>query len=412
MNAQGGGVGSRSAVVVASLVAGLLTATSFSLILINSHLAWSNSTTPFFVTLALAVTWLAVARGRGVWLVVSGCLWGIALQSHPGVAPFLPGVLLWYLWQPQGRAWLRRPWPWLAVTGFALGYLNILWLMFAPGNPVATEAQGARFGRPDSLTAFGERLGALFIQLGRMLAGAYAPPTAEATPLTITPAVPLFALVAIAALLWCLRDREMSILPIVAGSGMLLLALTTNTLDLSRAFNALYDTRYLASLLPLVYLALGLAAATIWGAASTTGRGGVAIAALAMMGLPLLSLRGFYTDSQARGLTNAPFLALADAAREVGAQGGFILVDKKAGTVHTGGGGDSQDTSESLFEFYGLDHRRSDPSQIRYFLTHSEAPMLLLLGEQATTDLRDSPGLTLLPLDVPGYQVFAAAPAR
>ena len=90
----------------------------------------------------------------------------------------------------------------------------------------------------------------------------------------------------------------------------------------------------------------------------------------------------------------------------------FILVDKKAGTVHTGGGGDSQDTSESLFEFYGLDHRRSDPSQIRYFLTHSEAPMLLLLGEQATTDLRDSPGLTLLPLDVPGYQVFAAAPAR
>ncbi|MFN8500162.1 MAG: hypothetical protein U0641_20100, partial [Anaerolineae bacterium] len=72
-----------SGAAVAALAAGLLTATSFALVTVNSRLGWSNGLTPLFTTAAIALTLFAMLDGRAWRLVGAGAVWGLALQTHP-----------------------------------------------------------------------------------------------------------------------------------------------------------------------------------------------------------------------------------------------------------------------------------------------------------------------------------------
>lgn len=65
------------------LLAAALVATAPSHILLT-HMAWSNDTTPFFVTAASLGLLLAFRKGRG-WWVAAGFLWAMALQTHASV---------------------------------------------------------------------------------------------------------------------------------------------------------------------------------------------------------------------------------------------------------------------------------------------------------------------------------------
>jgi len=166
----------------AGAIAALLMATAFGHVVLGSHVAWSNNSTPLWTTLAALCLWLGAGRGgsgagagsmigRGMgrgrggtveiddstigrtvapgptpgatpgptpgakaarlhiakptkgadaWLALSGVLWGLALQSHPSVVALLPGAAVWFLAAPARRQRLRTPGPWIAMGLFVL----------------------------------------------------------------------------------------------------------------------------------------------------------------------------------------------------------------------------------------------------------------------------------------------------
>ena len=94
---------------VGALGAALL-ATAPQHVIVNSHVAWQNSTTPLYSTLCCWALARALRRadlpgGRwargGRWLVLAGGLYGLVLQTHPGtilLAPALAGTVLYHCW--------------------------------------------------------------------------------------------------------------------------------------------------------------------------------------------------------------------------------------------------------------------------------------------------------------------------
>jgi 4-amino-4-deoxy-L-arabinose transferase-like glycosyltransferase len=78
------------------------------------------------------ITLWALARfwgdRRGGWWLVAGLSAGLAVMSKYSGLFLAPGVLLWLVLAPGGRAELRRPWPWLAVALAALVFApNVVW---------------------------------------------------------------------------------------------------------------------------------------------------------------------------------------------------------------------------------------------------------------------------------------------
>ncbi len=74
-----------------------------------------------------AGTWL-VARARGKTWVWAGVAVGLALLSKFTAALLAPALLLLVVWDPDLRAELKAPWPWLgAVAAVGLFLPNLLW---------------------------------------------------------------------------------------------------------------------------------------------------------------------------------------------------------------------------------------------------------------------------------------------
>ncbi len=70
----------------------------------------------------------ARATGRPLWWLLAGAAAGLATLSKYSALFLAPGVLLWLVASPEGRAALRRPWPWLtAAVAVALFGLNVAW---------------------------------------------------------------------------------------------------------------------------------------------------------------------------------------------------------------------------------------------------------------------------------------------
>ncbi|MCW5881372.1 MAG: glycosyltransferase family 39 protein [Anaerolineae bacterium] len=398
-----------SSSTAASLVAGLLTAASFPLIVVNSHIAWSNGLTPLFVTGALAATWFAVMDRRGWWLVGAGFLWGLALQTHPSVVTLLPGVVAWVIWQPTGRGWLRTRWPWLAVGAFLLGYANLIVANLIGGGQsvdAALNPQNA-YSLPGSVAEYLGRVGEMALQLARMLAGSYTIQTDGGLPLTVTPWVAVYGALAVAALVWAARRRDTALLPLLVGSAWLLLPLV------SHSFTALHDTRYIAFLLPPVYLALGLAAGALWARWATAGRLALAVTTTMLIAVPLVSLAQFYRDSAAYGLTNAAILQVAEAAHVAAAeQGAIVLLDREMRPIKLGGGGDPVRAMEFLMTTEGTPNQTARPDTINWYLHNAEAPLFLVLADATATNLGASATLTPTGLRGDGFAAYTARPAK
>ncbi len=90
-------------------------------IVVNSHVAWENCTTPFYTTLCC---WAFVKYSQGArdnekgagsgqwwvlagWVALCGVLFGLAVQTHPGTIVLGPGLALafvWHAWRSLRRA--------------------------------------------------------------------------------------------------------------------------------------------------------------------------------------------------------------------------------------------------------------------------------------------------------------------
>jgi 4-amino-4-deoxy-L-arabinose transferase-like glycosyltransferase len=305
----------------AGLLAAALLAVSGAHVVINSHIAWANCTTPLFTTLATWALYRAVtepgadlpsgARWRsGLFFPLSGLFWGLALQTHPLVATLLPGAALYVAW--VGRSRLRTPWPYLGLLAFLLGYANVLAHNLAGGFESLTSAQRIRQDYAtddDAANSYAEALGMALLLLARVLGGAI---DARAWPAgyLLDPAVLLASALALAGLVW--QARRGNPLPLLLVISCLLLLPAVNP-----KFRTLISSRYVMPLAPLLLASLaGPLAAALWSprqAGAARLLHWLALAAtLVLLIAPLAPLSRYYARAFAEGDTNQRVYRLAD----------------------------------------------------------------------------------------------------
>src|SRR5262249_22278536 len=112
-------------------------------------------------------------RPRPLLLVPVGLLIGLALQTHLSVIALLPGLALYALW--RGPRLMRTPWPYLAVLGVVLGYLNMIVYNllndFWSFRHARSLQEGYTGGRATDLDYYLGNLGGLVQSLSRLLSG-------------------------------------------------------------------------------------------------------------------------------------------------------------------------------------------------------------------------------------------------
>lgn len=331
---------------VAFIAAGLL-ATSPGHIIINSHTARSNSTTPLFTTAALWLVCLAledrvwdVGSSTQVWrrpdprlLVPAGLLLGLALQTHISVVALAPGLAAYVVWRRPRL--LRSPWAWLALGAAALGYANMIVFNllnnFWSFRHASSLQAGYTGGRSTDLAFYTANLESLVQSLARLLSG-----TIETSD---SPTRFLYMLLAGFGL--ALLARRGGALLVFASLSIILVLPYFNP-----RYGPILSGRYLIPLLPLAFTGIGVT--LVWSARWIAERlrgpaarwqPAAASIGLALALLPLLSLRQYYLDALADGRTNAPLDQLAAAAVTARAEGEVVLLDEGLAQEALGAGG-------------------------------------------------------------------------
>ncbi|MFQ5459166.1 MAG: hypothetical protein ACE5EL_00065 [Anaerolineae bacterium] len=386
------GASARWMVPGAGLVAGAGVATATGLVVLSSHVAWSNNATP------LAVVVAAIALHRGVqvaprgswrsraWLTASGALWGLAIQTHPSALAPLAGAGLWYL-VAAGSAGLRRPGTWLAVAAFgaAVGPLVVFNLQRPLASLGAATAADQPMARDHSPGAIATNTVALFGQVGRM---AGAGPGDRLGPEAAAAAVPGTAEVVYAGVLVLALALSLVTGPrlvgAMAGASVLILPLV------NRSYDNFYDGRYVAILVVLGWVAVGTASATLWrrwgGSHGRLYRAALVAVLAATIAYPVVPTARLYARERGAGRTNAPFLedAALVAHRAAGDPATTVLVDKALRDIGLGGGGNAQRAFTYLLALQGVPAAQADVSEMRWHLARRPRGPLVLVVAQAT----------------------------
>jgi 4-amino-4-deoxy-L-arabinose transferase-like glycosyltransferase len=301
----------------AGLIAGLLLACSPVHTIVNSHVAWSNATTPFFVTLALTVLHAALrrhpireARQGGRLLVLGGFLYGLALQTHISLVVAIPGLLTWFLARRDILDRLRQPWPYLAAGAAILGYGNMIaFNLISKGGTLADAQQHTYAWVSDPTwstywTNLKSMIAAASRTLGGQLPGIH-------DPISSIVAGILLAWLG-AALLHALRRGET--MPV-----FVVLSTVAIMPYVNKRYEGLLSQRYIAFLLPLCFAIMGMAAAqTIdlwrkrrWPLARAVAVGGTALALLLAF-YPVRTTFAHYAIETRAGRDNAAAIYMAN----------------------------------------------------------------------------------------------------
>jgi hypothetical protein len=242
---------------IAGLLAAALMAVAFIPVVVNSHIAWSNSTTPFWTTLLLLVLVEAVRRDRPRWLLAAGLLAGLAQQTHPSVLAILVGAALWTVGvRPR---WLRGRWPWLAglIALVTVGNLLLYNLQSQGGSVEMAEVRDYAYTGGAGWEEYRDNLGRTS-RLGYQMVGSafLAELNEESDPealreILLAPATLLYGALALAALVWGLTGGAW--LPAACWLAAILLLPFFN-----RGWHHFIFARYLAGLLPPTFAAMGI----------------------------------------------------------------------------------------------------------------------------------------------------------
>ncbi len=307
----------------AGLVAAALTTTCPFLVTYASHMAYSSCLTPLFMTLTLAALYVGVTRDRPWLLALGGLLAAVTLQTHPTGGVALVGIVVWFLARLNIGSWLRRPAPYLALALFGLGYAPMLIAHLRPGSPLLdqVEQRTYAFAPTTSPAEYVTRVLTLAKNVVYLAGGGLPPNTAVLwVAAAVIGALAVFGLL----LAWRQGDR---LLPLVFLSTLLLLPMVVKPSVL----------RYYLFLVPLAYVAVGLAVVRLVEVARTRlsdGPGRLHVARLGMgVGLalltlyPLVTIDAYYRYVTAAGVTNAEYLRLAAEVRQLGACGDALFVE-------------------------------------------------------------------------------------
>lgn len=364
---------------LAGLLAAGLMAVSFVPVVVNSHIAWSNSTTPFWTTLLLLWLVEAVRRDRPRRLLVAGLLAGLAQQTHPSVLAILIGAAAWTV--GLRPAWLRTRWPLLAALLALLALSNLLAYNLQSRGGSARMAEGRDYAYTGG-ASLAEYRGNL-VRTGRlgyqMVGSAFLAGLSEETDpaalreVLLAPATLLYAAVALAGLG----------LGLAGGSGLPLACWLAALLILpffNRGWHHFILARYLAGLLPPTFAAMGIALTRLAGSGGRSA-GGDAVAAAAdpsalpsgapwrrarrlgaltiallLVITPLLRLQRFYARELELGRHNRRVLQTLHALEDRASEGHPIALDRELRFVRLTAGGNLLNVLDGMLDLRALPH--------------------------------------------------------
>lgn len=387
----------------AGLLAAALLTTAGLHIVINSRVAWSHSITPLFTTAALLALLVALRRCSGPLLILAGLLCGLAVQTHPSAVALLPAVGLAYLLHPQGRAWLRCPWPYLATLAAIAACANLLLynLVLNPGQALR-EADWYDYAYQPKRSV-GEFLAALpqyAVDLVRAHGSVYGTRTTLTVYLT-NPAFLVTAALLAGGLLLALWRRQW-LLPLTYLSASVLLPL------FGRQFGFLPGdvARYLSFLLPagfvlMATLIITLAATAARAAARLAPAGWqqpaclsiVALATAAGLALAWFPLSGTLAFENAFPRRHEIALTEAVAGAASAARTGPIYIDESLNRRLLFGGGHLQLSFIYLLELRDIPYR-----SLRVPPTNAPAELAGLLTPGTVVILSEEHAQSLAPL--------------
>ena len=370
--------------LVGLLASGLL-ATNGPHVVVNSHVAWSNCLTPLLTTLAFWALFRAVrppatrpppitstgtplARrehrpsddvpaglpvsqaGEGEWgrlsplsnalgrgsggggfLLLSGLLLGLALQTHPLVVALLPGIALALLL----RDWriVKTPWPWLAALAFLVGYANVIVYNAEQGFESLRSAQRiqAEYAQDQqAASGYVPVAGSMVLLLVRILGGAVDQRDSLAAYLA-DPSVLAVTGLSVAGLLLLAARRDP--LPLLACLSFLLILPAANP-----KFQTLLTSRYLMPIVPLLFACSALTLVSLaevarrrWPVARREPLLGALVVGLVLVTLPTISLDRYYRRAFERSDTNERILRLVAEVEAARRPGEALLVDDGIG---------------------------------------------------------------------------------
>ncbi|HET8628331.1 MAG TPA: glycosyltransferase family 39 protein [Thermomicrobiales bacterium] len=359
----------------AGLLAAALLLTSPQHIVVNSHVAWQNATTPFYSTLCCWALARAlrepaeIGAGRGGrWLVAAGFLYGLTVQTHVGtlvLAPALAAAALLAL--AARRAWgiLRRPWPYAAVGAALPAYGPVLAYNLTHGLAGVRRVRARRdyaYETHPGWDSYHRNLGRLLGELARMLSDPFRLP---ARPLHYLTSPYLLAVVGLALLGLALLARGGRPLPLLA-----LLSTAAVLPYFNHAYGVAGDRflltgRYVAFLLPPLLVAVAAAALALAGRALAAvprrWRAPAAAAPLALVALlvlyPLLPLARYYREEAARDPDNAAFLAAVQTIEAERGPGTPVWLDQRLDKVDLHDGADALNILDYLLTLDRQPHR-------------------------------------------------------
>ncbi|MDP8925229.1 MAG: glycosyltransferase family 39 protein [Chloroflexota bacterium] len=342
-----------------------LLATSGTHIVVSSHVAWAHSLTPLASTLGLWLLARALHRDRSRLLVLAGLALGLAVQTHTSAIALVPGAAVYAV--IRRPAWLRTPWPYLAVLAFLAVNANLIaFTAFSRGESFAEAQDHVRsYARSGATGAdlYRENLGKLGLTFGRMVAGAVDVRESAAGYLA-DPTMWTYAALLMLGLVW----------GATRGSALPLLVLVPYVLALplvNSKFEVIPNGRFLAPLLPVAYAAVAIGLGALFALARQWPRPPVhrwafPLVAGALVLWPLYPLAVRYeqmAESERTSITLMGALATLEARHKPGE---WVALDPDLDKLWLDAGGDY------LVAFRYLLTMRSIPNQELEFRRRSE----------------------------------------
>ncbi|NSW81928.1 MAG: glycosyltransferase [Syntrophothermus sp.] len=142
-----------------------------------THMAWANSTTPFFFSLALLATLKAEDEKNGKWLLTAALLWAATLQTHSSAIIYVLAAAV-YVFSPAFRrkTQLTARWYAAAVVVFLAGYANMIYynIISRGGSITWLGHKGYALEHHPGLHSFLVNLTQLLVELTRAVSSTYA----------------------------------------------------------------------------------------------------------------------------------------------------------------------------------------------------------------------------------------------
>ncbi len=392
-----------------SFIAALLLLTSPHHILINSHVAWSNSMLGFFTTALLLTLVLAIKRSQPRWLLASGLLVGLSLQAHPVFMIMLPGILIWFLIEPQGRRFMRTRWPYLGALLALIVYGVVIVHNLQASLYGVAEAQARTYiwQTNPTISTYIENFGRLVLQLFRVAGGQLDGPE---NPIVLLGPALIFVVWLIAAAIYSIRAKLKMPL-IVVGAMVLIMPYISNH------YGTIVTTRLTNHFTPLIAIMMGAAGAALvrWIAqrrSSVTVVRRLSFAAASVLILvsiyPIAPLVNYYQARVVDGKTNAEFFALNDHITSIDS-GAAVYLSSSLSDLRLGGSGNVGYVYDYFLSLDQLPHETLPPARILERLSTQSDRSLLILNLHDLDLLGQYIPLTPQPLDAArarGYDLY------